>query len=59
MGRLPRGGVDRNKYTSRFSVNEAIVASLAGAWIETALNRRTSGVAVGRLPRGGVDRNRG
>ena len=36
-GRLPRGGVDRNRHLFRLRKPGGGVASLAGAWIETRL----------------------
>ena len=102
LGRLPRGGVDRNAIAScpitrtatsppsrgrgskqvcrsglgrcrhvaslagawietgwvTLTVDQVEVASLAGAWIETCRGRSKFLRTASRLPRGGVDRNR-
>ena len=56
QSRLPRGGVDRNWPEGSYEVI-GVVASLAGAWIETSRKPLTTPSTARRLPRGGVDRN--
>ncbi len=53
---LPRGSVDRNRSTARPRWLW-LSRSLAGAWIETALNVQLLVNAYSSLPRGSVDRN--
>ena len=56
--RSPCGSVDRNNPARREQEHQAIVAPLAGAWIEIRDIRPDEGAIIGRSPCGSVDRNK-
>ncbi len=56
-GRPSRRGVDRNPRRRRCSTPARRVAPRAGAWIETAIEKRPARAGPGRPSRRGVDRN--